>query len=72
MRELFTVSEYCREKLILTIKETVLKDFEEDTLEKLLVTKLEKALMRRMQWLFLFEVRNTADEERNEFYGHKM
>lgn len=53
IRELFIVSEYWKEKLTLTIKEAVLKDFEEDTLDKLLKVKLGKALMRRMQWLSL-------------------
>lgn len=49
IRELFAVSKYWEEKLILTMKETVLKDFEEDTLDNLLKVKLEKALMRRKQ-----------------------
>lgn len=49
IRELFIVSEHWKEKLTLTIKETVLKDFEEDTLDSLLKVKLEKALMRQMQ-----------------------
>lgn len=49
IRELFIVSEYWKEKLTLTIKETVLNDFEEDTLDNLLKVKLEKALMRSMQ-----------------------
>lgn len=47
IRDLFTASEYCWEKLKLTTKETVLEDFEKDTLWKLMKIKLEKALMRR-------------------------